>query len=224
MLRKLKYIILIIIILIMSVKTYSLAFDFLPYIEKKEILNNEINISLKLSDLEEYDEGLNVVSGKLVYDHNIFEEATFNGNNGWTCAYNNDESTGNEGKFVLITTAGNATKDTEIAQIVLKLKENIKDINTGITIESIESSYDSEKIETQDKKINLEISNETIRISNATNNKTEEKEISKNNDVKKEKKVEKNNYIVYIFIGIIVIVTILFLIFIIKINKKEVIK
>lgn len=131
---------------------------------------------------------------------------------------------------MLITTSGNATEKTEIAQIKLKLKDNIKNTNTQISIQSIESSYESEKIEAEDKTVNLEINenkvkiiqNEKQELKKDSNESTATKQIAEK-DIKNPNK-ENNDYIAYIFIGLIVIVTIMFLIFLIKINKKEVIK
>lgn len=102
---------------------------------------------------------------------------------------------------MLITTSGNATEKTEIAQIKLKLKDNIKNTNTQISIQSVESSYESEKIEAEDKTVNLEINenkvkiiqNEKQELKKDSNESTATKQIAEK-DIKNPNK-ENNDYI-----------------------------
>lgn len=161
--------------------------------------------------------GINVVSGKLIYDSNIFESVSFKGINNWSCAYNNEEKNENEGKFVLITTAGNVTEEKYIAQIELELKPNVTEQNTTIKIESIQTSYNSEKINTQDKEINLQIEENNIKILEDDNI-----NIDKKQDDSINTETEKNeiNYGIYVLIFLITIMIVIFIIIIIKMKKR----
>ena len=219
MLNKKIYVIFLIVVLILGINIKALAFDLLTKANVQDMKDNKVEISLKISDLKDYEEGINVVSGKLIYDSNIFESISFNGINNWSCAYNNEEDNENQGKFMLITTAGNVTKDKEIAQIELTLKPGIQEQNTKIKIESIQTSYHSKTINAEDKEIHLQIKDDNVRIVLEEDNNLN---LQKNNNVniQEEQEVRVNN-VIYILIALISIIVIIFIIFIIKMKRKE---
>ena len=219
MIKKFRFILTIILFIILGIQLKVNAFEMLPNLENQDLVTKEFEVTLKLTDLAEYENGINVVSGKLVYDADIFESITFSGINGWTCAYNDQENTGNEGKFVLITTSGNLKEEKDVAQINVKVKENLKNINTTIKFESVETSYQSKAIKTEDKEIPIEIKDNKVSLKeikevNTATSKNIDNNINENQNVK-----ETQNYNIYVIIGIVVIL-IMFLIFIIKIIKK----
>ena len=208
---KFRYVILILIeIIIIGISSNVFAFELIPELENQNIISRNATILLNVADLSEYENGINVASGKLIYDNNIFEEVSLNGTNGWTGAYNNDQSSDGFGKFILITTTKNATEEQEIAQLTLKVKDNVKNVKTKIKFESLETSYKTDTIKADDKDLELEITEDKIKLLEET-----KENLSKN--VEKDK---KTNYNMYIIITFIIIILIMFLIFIIKFKRK----
>lgn len=203
MLNKKVYVILLMIVIILNINIETLAFDLSTNIDKQSLEENQVKVSLELVDLEDYTKGINVVSGKLIYDTNVFESVSIKGANNWSCAYNNEEGNENQGKFILMTTSGNATEDKEVAQIGLKLKPDVEQEETIIRIEGIETSYNSEKINTEDKEIKLELGAGKI---------SEVKDIDMN--------IKEKDYSIYIFIAIILIVVVIIIITILKLKKR----
>lgn len=207
--------------MILGIHIDVLAFDLDTSINTQILEEKKIEITLKLSDLEDYTNGINVVSGKLKYDSDVFDNVSFTGMNNWTCAYNNEKGNDNEGKFILMTTAGNVKADTEVAKIKLELKSDINNLKTKIKIQEIETSYQAEKINTEDKEFNFIIVDNTIKL--AENNKEEEKaeesiseNVSVQNDVVAQK---KDNYYTVIFLVLAIILFIILVILII--NRKR---
>ena len=138
--------IIIMALVIFLIPIKALAFNLQTNISEEEIQDGTITISLKISDLQDYTNGINAVSGKLVYDTNMIESVTFKGMNNWSCAYNDEENNENKGNFMLITTSGNVNTDTEVAKIELKLKNVTEKQKTKIKFEDIQTSYHAQKI------------------------------------------------------------------------------
>ena len=203
MLKKKVCVILILITIILGINIKAFAFDLSTNIDNQSLAEKQIKISLELEGLEDYAKGINVVSGKLMYDTNVFESVAFKGINNWSCAYNNEEGNINQGKFILMTTAGNTKEDTEVAQVELKLKPGIEQKETTIRIEGIQTSHNSEKITTEDKEIKLKLDGDEIKV---------EKDINFN--------INKKDYSTYIYVAIISIVIIIMIITIIKLKKR----
>lgn len=220
MLKK-KILFILIIIMMVGIQTKVLAVDLLPSIDQQELQENSIKIYLQLSDLKDYEDGINVLSGKLVYDSEIFENASVTGMNSWSAIYNNEEENEDQGKFILITTAGNVTQEQEIAQIELKLKKNVKQQETEIGIEQIETSYHAETIAIEDKAIHLEIEENEIKMIQNDNLNTKENTVQ-NQD--KEESQNQENTIIYLLIIILSIFIVVILIILIKmkgVKKNE---
>lgn len=154
----------IIILIIIGINASVFAFELLANVEQEKLEQKELKISLQISDLEENIDGINAVSGKITFDSNVFEKVSLTGLNNWSSAYNDEEGNENRGKFVLITTAGNVNKDTEVANVELVLKPNVNNLQTQVKIEQIQTSYQSEKITAEDKIIDLEIKDNTIKV------------------------------------------------------------
>lgn len=190
--------IIIMALVIFLIPIKALAFNLQTNISEEEIQDGTITISLKISDLQDYTNGINAVSGKLVYDTNMIESVTFKGMNNWSCAYNDEENNENKGNFMLITTSGNVNTDTEVAKIELKLKNVTEQQKTKIKFEDIQTSYHAQKIKAEDKEINLKIEDNKIEIM-----KQEEQNQKIQQDVKQEKKVD------YKLISIILMIIIL---------------
>lgn len=199
----------------------TLAFDLDTSVNTQMLEEKEIEISLTLSDLEDYTNGINVVSGKFRYDSDVFENISFTGMNNWTCAYNNEKGNDNEGKFILMTTAGNVKADTEVAKIKLTLKSDIDNLQTKIKIQEIETSYQSEKIKAEDKEFKIIIVDNSIKLSEnnkeekQTTTETKVENVSEKNDVLAEKKANQTR-VVFLILSIILLVILVILIIIIK--------
>lgn len=205
-----KYIILVIIAVIIGIGSKVFAFEMIPNLENIDLESRKITVLLNISDLAEYSNGINVASGRLVYDQDVFENISFNATNGWTCAYNDNSTTEGFGKFMLVTTSGNVKKEQEVAQINLKVKDGVGNIRTKIKLESLETTYNLETIKAEDKEIKIDITKDKIKLSDEKNTKT---------GINVEK-TEKTNYNMYIIIICIIIILILFLTLLIKFKRK----
>lgn len=203
------------------------AFNLEPSVNTQILEEKKIEISLTLSDLGDYPNGINVVSGKLRYDSDIFENISFTGMNNWTCAYNNEKGNDKEGKFILMTTSGNVKADTEVAKIKLTLKPDINNLQTKIKIQQIETSYQSEKIKAEDKEFNFIIADNTLKLAENTNEeeqkKTETKveNVSEKNDTLAEKKSNQTRWIGLILSIILLVILVILIIIIIKRRGKN---
>lgn len=216
--KKKKIIFIIMIIILFIIPIHVLAFDLQANVNEPSLQEGKIQIILKLSDLQEYSNGINAVSGKLIYDTSLFESVTFVGMNNWSCAYNNEEDNENNGSFMLITTSGNVNKDTEIAQIELKLKNPIEKQNTKVKIENIQTSYKAQKIESEDKEINLLIENNNITV---TKDSSENQEVQQKTQENVQQEEQKYNYRKYIIIILFVIILIILTILIIQLIERR---
>lgn len=216
--KKKKIIFIIMIIILFMIPIHVLAFDLQANVNEPSLQEGKIQIILKLSDLQEYSNGINAVSGKLIYDTSLFESVTFVGMNNWSCAYNNEEDNENNGSFMLITTSGNVNKDTEVAQIELKLKNPIEKQNTKVKIENIQTSYKAQKIESEDKEINLLIENNNITV---TKDSSENQEVQQKTQENVQQEEQKYNYRKYIIIILFVIILIILTILIIQLIERR---
>ena len=216
--KKKKIIFIIMIIILFMIPIHVLAFDLQANVNEPSLQEGKIQIILKLSDLQEYSNGINAVSGKLIYDTSLFESVTFVGMNNWSCAYNNEEDNENNGSFMLITTSGNVNKDTEVAQIELKLKNPIEKQNTKVEIENIQTSYKAQKIESEDKEINLLIENNNITV---TKDSSENQEVQQKTQENVQQEEQKYNYRKYIIIILFVIILIILTILIIQLIERR---
>lgn len=216
--KKKKIIFIIMIIILFIIPIHVLAFDLQANVNEPSLQKGKIQIILKLSDLQEYSNGINAVSGKLIYDTSLFESVTFVGMNNWSCAYNNEEDNENNGSFMLITTSGNVNKDTEVAQIELKLKNPIEKQNTKVKIENIQTSYKAQKIESEDKEINLLIENNNITV---TKDSSENQEVQQKTQENVQQEEQKYNYRKYIIIILFVIILIILTILIIQLIERR---
>lgn len=219
--KKKKIIFIIMIIILFIIPIHVLAFDLQANVNEPSSQEGKIQIILKLSDLQEYSNGINAVSGKLIYDTSLFESVTFVGMNNWSCAYNNEEDNENNGSFMLITTSGNVNKDTEVAQIELKLKNSIEKQNTKVKIENIQTSYKAQKIESEDKEINLLIENNNITVTNDSSENQEVQQKTQENVQQEEEQNNEYNYRKYIIIILFVIILIILIILIIQLIERR---
>ena len=78
MLKRKKYLFLIVIFTIMitiiGVSSKVFAFELVPELVNQDSESRKITVLLNVYDLSEYEDGINVASGKLIYDNNVFEE------------------------------------------------------------------------------------------------------------------------------------------------------
>lgn len=101
----------------------------------KKTLNEaeEVTITIKATEIDEGEDGINTFGGKLVYDETIFEKVTsanFKGQNNWSIAYN-DEETDKKGTFLATINAG-ATTEQVIGTLTLKVKTKLKSTSTTV--------------------------------------------------------------------------------------------
>ena len=139
------------------------SFNFTVEADKDEIKQGEtVTLSLKLSDIDAGELGINTVEGKLSYDEKVFEKvskSSFTELNNWRITYN-DEEKESKGKFVGVLFQIGTKKNQEIGQIKLKVKENIDVSETTIKVTDIATNNGKDLIKDRDKEINLKIAKE----------------------------------------------------------------
>lgn len=168
--------------------------------------SNELVLVLKVADVN-FNNTMSTIEGNIEYDKNIFEKVTIENLNGWSIVYNSEEKA--NGKFIGFKVSNEKIKQEELCKITLKLKENVKNSNTQISIKNTKSADGDNLVATQDKTINVDIANSSI-----TNTK-EEKDLVSNKSVLK---------YVLILVIIVLLLTIVtsssYLVLKYKLNKK----
>lgn len=135
----------------------------------------EVELTLKISNIDVKDPGINTVEGYLKYDNSIFEEvdtSSIESLNNWSITYNSEE-TEEKGKFLGVIMANGVKEDQTIGKIKLKVKSGVKYTKTTITINGITSNNGEEEIKEEDKQIVLEVGTRNTSSSGGTEENTE---------------------------------------------------
>ena len=155
----------------------------------------EITISLKISDINMGDNGINALEGTIKYDKEIFEEITssnIQSFNNWTTTYNDESSTLN-GKFLSVNLSSGVKENTQIFSLKFKAKQSIsKTTNTQIEFQDITSNDGIDLINVGTKTVNVTITVEkqnetqgnTINKTNVIENKTNTKVVDNTQSAK----------------------------------------
>ena len=146
-----------IIVMIIGIANYSQASSFNLDIsaDKTEIeAGEEIEINVKLTNIDMGEKGINIVEGTLEYDKDFIESIQLEGINEWKKVYNSEK-----GKFVFDKMSEGIKEEESISSIKIKIKENAKQGETQIKIKDIKSNDGENLVGTGDKVITLKISN-----------------------------------------------------------------
>jgi len=174
----------------------------------------EVVISLKLSEINMGEEGINSFGGKLVYDEEIFEKVTvsdISSQNNWSIAYN-DEETDMQGTFLATTNMG-ASEAQTIGTIKLRVKTNLKSTTTTIRFTEL-SSVAEDTVNLEDETIQLSIKGtiqENVEPENTVENIVENTIKDETIATEKIPQTWANNYIVGAIIVLIVIAVIAYI-------------
>ena len=120
---------------------------------------DEITITLAVSDVDLGENGMNTLEGTLDYNRDIFEEVKSSDiatQNGWIVTYN-DEATGLNGKFLATKTGEGVKENQTLATIKLKVKENVSNQTTSVTIKDIATNDGTNLVEETNKQITIKI-------------------------------------------------------------------
>ncbi len=155
-------IIAIMLITAMSINTTTLAVGFKFAMSASATTvkpGNEVTITMAISDIDLGENGMNTLEGVLDYDRNIFEgvkSSDITTQNGWVVTYN-DEETGLNGKFLATKTGTGVKENQTLATIKLKVKENVSNQTTTVTIKDIATNDGTNLVEETDKTVSIKI-------------------------------------------------------------------
>lgn len=135
--------------------------------------STEFTVEIKVSNLDVGANGINTLSGNLVYDNKVFEtigESSIEGRNGWSHSFNSE----NNGKITLTKTSFVKT-DEEVFQVTFKTKsqedlgENVKGL---IQFKGISASNSASEITASDVSVEITIGEEDTTSGGTSTNST----------------------------------------------------
>lgn len=152
--------------------------------------SNEFTISIKVSNLDVGENGINTISGILNYDEDIFEtisDSSFDGINAWTHTYNSDTK-----KITLIKNTFVKTEE-QVLQITFKTKSDVEDGKVGqIKLTEIVASNSESEITASDISTSITIGQEVNTNTGNTSNNTGNLLIVPTNNTPTNKPVNNN--------------------------------
>lgn len=154
--KKLIIVLMFTFFIMISTNIYASNFNTTLEIDNNNQDKSRIVLVLKLKDVN-FDNIISAIEGNIEYNKEVFSEPIIEKLNDWEIIYNN----GN-GKFVGFKISDKEIKQEDLFKIELKLKENVKDLNTKIVIKDIKSADGDNLVATEDRIINIDISNGTI--------------------------------------------------------------
>lgn len=231
MMKKTKKVVLIVIaILILGITSVSAAsFKFTAAPNATTAKESEtITISLKLSDIDAGELGINTFSAKLSYDQNVFDSVQVVSKNNWSITYNNESGNESYGTLLAVLLSTGVKTDQEIGEIKLRVKEGVKAQKSNISFTSVATNDGSETINESDKTVTIDIKGASTNTNTTTNtikntNTTTGSNSSKNQqeNISKKPIPQTGDIGTYIFIGIVVIAAIGLIVYIRYQSTKE---
>lgn len=198
-----------------SKTNYSFKFDA---IQNSEIVRvgDKVRIRLKISNINAGKEGINTISFKLKFDENFFEDISITSKNNWSITYNNEKDNEEYGKTLAILLSPGVTKDQEIGEVTLKVKENLDAQSGEIKFTEVSTNNGVNLIKEEDKTIKVSLKEEGSQTT------TINKEESLGTNLTNQSNVEKNVWIKYVLIAILLIVIVIACIFYKFKSKKHI--
>ena len=124
----------------------------------------EVTITVGLSDIDMGTNGINTLEGTIQYDKDIFEKiksSSIQSLNNWATTYNDESSTIN-GKFLAVNLSTGIKENTQVFKITLKVKKEIKKTtSTQIDFKDITSNNGTDLINVGTKSVKLTINVES---------------------------------------------------------------
>ncbi len=202
--------IIITIVMIMGILNYSEASSFRVIAKADETEVNpgqEVTISLKISNIDMGEHGINVVEGYLKYEDGFFSAMEMVDKNDWKVTYNNKN-----GKFLTSKIIEGIKEEQEILLIKLKVKDDLKEGETEVKLQEITSNDGVNLVSDGNKSIKIKIkgnnskdNSENNKESNQNTNEEDEKQINKEEQNIMRQNVRTGDTIAYI-VGVVAII------------------
>lgn len=159
LLSSLIIIIMTLCILIPTVKGVNFKFIATPNATDVES-GDTITISLKISDIDAGELGINTFKCLFKYDESIFEEVKITSKNNWSITYNDQKDNEEYGTLLAVLLSAGVTEDQEIGEITLKVKENSEGKTGNITFTEVSTNDGQVTITDTDKTIGINVAGE----------------------------------------------------------------
>ena len=202
--------IIITIVMTMGILNYSEASSFRVIAKADETEVNpgqEVTISLKISNIDMGEHGINVVEGYLKYEDGFFSAMEMVDKNDWKVTYNNKN-----GKFLTSKIIEGIKEEQEILLIKLKVKDDLKEGETEVKLQEITSNDGVNLVSDGNKSIKIKIkgnnskdNSENNKESNQNTNEEDEKQINKEEQNIMRQNVRTGDTIAYI-VGVVAII------------------
>lgn len=160
--KVIRFITIMIMIFVTAGAVQASSFSLAATPDKTELKAGEsITITLKVSDIDLGETGMNALEGVLKYDNTIFEAITEDsvaGQNNWSASIDTETDNPLYGKFLFTKLSSGIKTDTVIGTITLRVKQTYTEaVSTDITISDIASNDREELIKVTDKVISIRV-------------------------------------------------------------------
>lgn len=208
---------------ITSVKAASFKFTAAPNATTAKP-EDTITISLKLSDIDAGELGINTFSAKLSYDQDVFDSVQVISKNNWSITYNNESGNESYGTLLAVLLSTGVKENQEIGEIKLRVKEGVKTQKSDITFTNVATNDGNEQINETNKTVTINVkaaekNTNTITNTNTTTGSSTAK--NQHENVSKKPIPQTGDMGTYIFIGIVALLTIGVIIYIRYKSTKE---
>ena len=157
---------LILLMIVFTTKVSAYSADVNLTTDSKLIEGGDVEITLKLENIDATSSGISVIKGKITYDTDVFESYTLETNNGWSKENSTDT-------FIFEKQEGVTTNEV-VATIRFKVKSSISKESAQIQFSNITASGITKQ---NGGPGDIKVAGATIKLS-----KTEEAVITKNNN------------------------------------------
>ena len=122
---------------------------------------DEVTLTLKVSDINMGDDGINAVEGTIKYDTNVFEaitQSSITSESGWSTTYNGETSNSLNGKFLAVNLSAGTKEDTKILTVKFKVKQDVaKTTQTQIDFVDVTSNDGVDLVNVGTKSVKLNV-------------------------------------------------------------------
>lgn len=143
-------------LIMLSSNIYASNFNTALEIDNSNQDKSKIVLVLKLTDVN-FENIISAIEGSIEYNKEVFSEPAIEELNNWGVVYNNKN-----GKFLGVKISDKEIKQEDMFRIELKLNENVQDTSTQIVIKDIKSVDGDNLVATEDRVINVSVSNGEI--------------------------------------------------------------
>lgn len=143
-------------LIMLSSNIYASNFNTALEIDNSNQDKSKIVLVLKLTDVN-FENIISAIEGSIEYNKEVFSEPAIEELNNWGVVYNNKN-----GKFLGFKISDKEIKQEDMFRIELKLNENVQDTSTQIVIKDIKSADGDNLVATEDRVINVSVSNGEI--------------------------------------------------------------